>query len=243
MIGTKFGELTILDLDYEKTKTNYRHGPWMKCKCSCGTEKSIVVHHLISGHTVSCGCYGRKKSTKDLTGKKFVKLTAQYPTDKRDASGSVIWNCKCECGNEILVSSRDLLRKHVMSCGCLMSKNEEKISKLLSKYNVNYKTQYKINDLINPHTNGKLRFDFAIFDNNNHIIMFIEYDGFQHFHVCNFSRNKEAMQKRFERQQKCDYAKNEYCKNNGFSLLRIPYTYEGEIEELIIGALKEKGVI
>lgn len=241
MIGTKFGELTVLGIDYKKSK-KYHH-VYLKCKCSCGVKKSVYASHLKSGDTISCGCYRKKTSAIDLTGKKFVRLTVQYPTDQRNKWGSIIWNCKCDCGNETLVTSRNLLRGHVTSCGCLKSKNEERIKKLLSKHNIKYESQYSINDLINPHTDGKLRFDFAIYDNNNHVIMFIEYDGVQHFEICNFSGNEEAMKKIFEKQQKCDNVKNEYCKRNGFSLLRIPYTHENHVEEIILSALKEKGVI
>jgi len=33
--------------------------------------------------------------------------------------GSVMWCCKCDCGNEPIVSSNDLIREHTRSCGCL----------------------------------------------------------------------------------------------------------------------------
>ena len=56
---------------------------------------------------------------KDLTGQRFGKLTAVHATDKRADQGSLVWLCRCDCGNEKEVSSKRLLRGKVRSCGCL----------------------------------------------------------------------------------------------------------------------------
>lgn len=37
----------------------------------------------------------------------------------RSKNGSVLWKCRCECGNECVVSSNDLKKQHTQSCGCL----------------------------------------------------------------------------------------------------------------------------
>lgn len=52
----------------------------------------------------------------DLTNKKFGKLKViNYShTDKYR-----MWNCLCECGNKKIVSTRNLNRGNVKSCGCL----------------------------------------------------------------------------------------------------------------------------
>lgn len=56
----------------------------------------------------------------DLTGQIFGRLTVLYKTEKRK-NGSVIWHCKCECGNECDISAGNLTRttKPTRSCGCL----------------------------------------------------------------------------------------------------------------------------
>ena len=56
---------------------------------------------------------------KDITNQKFHRLTALYPTDKRDSDRSVIWHCRCDCGNEIDVSGKRLRQSNTKSCGCL----------------------------------------------------------------------------------------------------------------------------
>lgn len=56
---------------------------------------------------------------KDLTGRRFGKLLVLSPTDRRMDSGSIVWKCKCDCGNGAEVSARRLIRGKVRSCGCL----------------------------------------------------------------------------------------------------------------------------
>ena len=54
---------------------------------------------------------------KDLTGLRIGKLTVVEPTDQRVRS-AVVWRCRCDCGNEILIESRRLKPGVVYSCGC-----------------------------------------------------------------------------------------------------------------------------
>lgn len=59
------------------------------------------------------------KTFKDLTGKKFNKLIAVEPTDKRTPSnGCMVWKCTCDCGNTHFVNSNNLQSSQVKSCGC-----------------------------------------------------------------------------------------------------------------------------
>ena len=54
----------------------------------------------------------------DLTGKKFGKL-AVLEAARKNKNGGFAWKCKCECGNEAIVSAGNLLNGHSKSCGCL----------------------------------------------------------------------------------------------------------------------------
>lgn len=56
---------------------------------------------------------------KDITNKKFGRLTAIRRTDKRDKiTGSIIWECRCDCGNTIYVAANALQAGNTTSCGC-----------------------------------------------------------------------------------------------------------------------------
>jgi hypothetical protein len=73
--------LVVLYLDEEKTKE--KRIPHWVCKCDCGTIKTINGYSLIRGATKSCGCLQREKTSLDITGQHFGKLTALYKTNSR----------------------------------------------------------------------------------------------------------------------------------------------------------------
>lgn len=72
----------------------------------------------------------------DLTGQRFGRLTVIKETNRR-ANGSVLWECKCDCGNTVLVRSNHLRRGGVLSCGCY---NRDIITKHGGKHNPLYHT-------------------------------------------------------------------------------------------------------
>ena len=65
----------------------------------------------------------------DITNQIFGRLTAIRPTAERK-SGSVVWECRCECGNIAFVSVRSLRSGNTQSCGCL---HKEVVKKNFSK--------------------------------------------------------------------------------------------------------------
>jgi hypothetical protein len=54
----------------------------------------------------------------DLENKRFGKLTC-LTSESNSKTKSVIWNCKCDCGNEKKFTASNLIRGHCKSCGCL----------------------------------------------------------------------------------------------------------------------------
>lgn len=63
--------------------------------------------------------------SKDISGKEFGRLTALYPTEKRDAKGYVIWHCICSCGREIDITYNALCYGNIRSCGCQKKEKEQ----------------------------------------------------------------------------------------------------------------------
>lgn len=58
-------------------------------------------------------------NVKDLKGMRFGKLLVLQEEEERHKSGSVLWLCKCDCGNQNIVSSTYLINRDTKSCGCL----------------------------------------------------------------------------------------------------------------------------
>lgn len=118
-------------------------------------------------------------------GDKFGKLTVveydglkkQFSRDKNES-----WYiCQCDCGSPLKsIRGNDLTSGNVISCGCISSKGEQRIKEILEENKISYQTEFTFPDLLNPKTNHRLRFDFAIFDDDS-LVYLIEFDGRQHF--------------------------------------------------------------
>lgn len=55
---------------------------------------------------------------RDLTGYRFGNLTVIDKTEDRQ-DRYCMWRCRCDCGGEILVSTKKLKRGTVTNCGCI----------------------------------------------------------------------------------------------------------------------------
>ena len=74
----------------------------------------------------------RTYTYKDITGRRFHRLVAEYPTDKRDSKGFMVWHCRCDCGNEVDVSYNSLAYANMRSCGCLKKEHDRKLGGFLT---------------------------------------------------------------------------------------------------------------
>ena len=67
----------------------------------------------------------------------------------------------------------------------------------------------------------KLRYDFRIVLKG--AIIYIEYDGAQHYRPVNWCGDLEKATEKFIKCQQHDKIKNDYCKSKKEKLIRIPY--------------------
>lgn len=56
-IGKRFGRLVVIERAEDAINPNGKKSIRYKCKCDCGNEKIVRKGHLVSGKTVSCGCF------------------------------------------------------------------------------------------------------------------------------------------------------------------------------------------
>jgi len=120
------------------------------------------------------------------------------------------------CGHEWEPQPGNFLnRKRCPRCESY-SRAEKIIEEYLININVNHKSQYKFKDCKNIFP---LPFDNAIFNDNNNIILLIEYQGEQHYKpVKHFGGETK-----FKKQVRNDKIKKQFCKINNIPLLIIPY--------------------
>ena len=171
---------------------------------------------LLRGH----GCPG---CLKERIGAKNSKSFEQYIGELKETNPNVICigeyknatthvRHRClDCGHEWDVPPSQVLGGR--GCPkCRTSKGEKAISKWLTSHNIQFETQKKFDDCKDK---KPLPFDFYLPNNN----IAIEYDGYQHFHPIDFWGGD----KQFAERVRHDKIKDQYCKDNNISLIRISY--------------------
>lgn len=243
LTGHKYGRLTVLgQAEHYISPNGFQNTQW-ECLCECGNKVTVSQANLRNGDTQSCGCLFKEKASErfleDLTNQKFGKLTVIDRADNLihpNGSYSVQWNCVCDCGTKVIVTAGNLKNRHTISCGCVSSKNELKIAKILQSLSYEYVPQVNFPDCTDV---GLLRFDFGIYKNNN-LFCLIEYDGEQHYMPVKFNQiTDEEVKKKLIDTQRRDNIKNEYCKTNNIPLLRIPYWEKKNLKKIITEYLIE----
>lgn len=100
-----------------------------------------------------------------------------------------------------------------------ISKEANIIAGLLRKNKINFSVEKTFDDL-KSHKGKLLRFDFAIYDEENNLKCLIEYDSEIHFQRVNHFHKTNS---EFKQAQERDRRKNKYCLINNIPLIRIPY--------------------
>lgn len=232
--GQKFGRWTVL----EKVGKDKNNNVLWKCLCACGTIGIHTTHKLLSGGSLSCGCYKRERTHercfKSLVGKRFGKLLVLEQVEDHiypDGSHRTKYKCLCDCNNIVEVLSCSLV-SGTSSCGCLKSTGELKISQILRENGIDFKQQKSYRDLLSD-KGRRLRFDFYIPEKN----YLIEYDGPYHYRSTG---RIWCTENHVKKTQYHDRLKNKYCKKNSIPLIRIPYTHYNELclEDLLLETSK-----
>lgn len=115
LVGQKFGKLTVISLNEEESKNGILI--W-NCKCECGNLFKARGGNLKNGKAKHCGCSKSEfpNNFKDLTGQRYGRLVVIGL--KHHSYKKIQWLCKCDCGNETVVTTGNLKRGNVKSCGC-----------------------------------------------------------------------------------------------------------------------------
>lgn len=212
MTNQVFGTWKVIQKTEPKTK-NTSNSTWWECECTiCKAKKTFNGSELRLNRVKQCShkTLPVKKlfgAIKDETGKKYGKLTVK--SFAYVYNNCAYWNCVCECGNHLIIRGNHLRTNKVKSCGCVNSWKELEIKKFLENNHIIFKQQYIFKNLKDK---NYLRFDFALFNQNNELIGLIEYNGQQHYEVNNpFNHNGEL--------QKHDAMKINYCKQYNIPLL------------------------
>ena len=110
--GNKYGKLTVIDRG-----ENDSHGKarWY-CQCECGNTILARGSDLRSGKIKTCGC-SSLKAENSIIGQRFGRLEVIECAGRSD-SKKLLYKCKCDCGNQIIVIGQNLKNGNTQSCGC-----------------------------------------------------------------------------------------------------------------------------
>lgn len=231
LAGTTKGVWKIIER--APSRENDRNAYW-KCQCTiCGKEFESSTaninrrNHDYCDHQGSAGLSKGGRNPSLSAGMTFGKLTV------KEYLGDRLWKCQCSCGR-FTKKRTDLLtmgKAYACPVCCGVSKGEAKLYDLLTNMGINFEQQKTFDTCRFKDTNALAKFDFFLTDLN----ILIEYNGEQHYHYrADNSWNNEG---HFKATQNRDEQKIEWCKQNNFPLLIIPYTDFNILDE---GYLQEK---
>lgn len=225
-------EYTVVDKYInDSTKITLRHN-------DCGYEWKVIPSSFLQG-TRCPKCQHRSyiKTNKEIVQEVCNLVKDEYTVLEKYKGGEVkILFRHNKCGYEYYVKPNNFRNgRRCPNCSLPHTPHTEKhIAKLLKKMDIDFETQKTFADCINPKTNKKLRFDFAIYSNNKNLFCLLEYDGKQHFEPVKFFGGKKSL----ALNQYRDNIKNDYCRQNNIKLIRIPYWDFSNLEEILQNNLR-----
>ena len=219
LTGQRFGLLTVVEPAESFILKNGKPRTRWLCKCDCGNQTISTTPSLRDGSTISCGCERKKRAAAARTkimenenGKRYGNLLI---TNVFRKEGRTCVDFICDCGTRGTTKLEYLKNGHTCSCGCKKndSKMEKECNEILNKTDLIFARQYTFSDC---KYKQRLQFDFAIFNNENELILLIECQGIQHY---------IPQPNGFGDQQReiTDPLKKEYCKEHNIPLREIKY--------------------
>lgn len=230
-IKNRCAELDLIFIDrYIKNQET-----WITFKCKNHLDKgaqNIAWDHLKKCAVGCAYCTGRYKTTQDFIDE------MQYINPKIEIIGEYTGSenriqCRCKiCEHKWSPIGRSL--KYGQGCPmCTSSKGEMRVKQFLDSNKIEYIPQKTFDDCT---CKGRLKFDFYLIKYN----ILIEFDGIQHYQPVDFAnKGEEWANESFKLNQIRDKIKNDYCKNNGIKLIRIPYYEFNNIETILTSEISD----
>lgn len=200
-------------------------------KCKCGKTYDSTFYEYLMGKRCRI-CKNKAYYPKEQYSDEYKKLYVEskgYKVKKLKTYGKKMI-LECPEGVEVLITFTDFRwdgRRCNRKCTkCGKSSGEVSIYQYAKRNNINYEPHYKISDC---KYYGILEFDCALFDNKGILKYIIEYDGQNHFREISIYGGKKGLLEIQER----DKIKNQFCRENKISLIRIPYWERHNIDEIL----------
>ena len=201
-------------------KTRVRHN-------ICGHEYKATPNHFFKGRRCpECWFASRRMTQEEFESKVYDVFKDEYTVlGEYVTSTDSIEMRHNTCGHTYSTMPPTVMRGS--GCPrCRSSKGERAIAQYLDEKNISYSEEHSFPDLKDKQV---LRYDFAIYDDNNKLVLLIEFDGAQHFEKYWSESSIEGLLKRQSR----DTEKDNYADWKGVPIIRIPYTEINNIEQIL----------
>lgn len=203
--------------------TNENRAPWSVHCRKCGYTQRRGMDTLWHNRAMTADEVPQNKID-DMTGKYFGDLFVSRRVGS-DSQSRSLYECICSCGNIEIVRTDNLrgYKSHGARLACRnclhkASNGERWVKSKLDLLKIPYSQEYIFKDLMGD--GSYLRFDFALLNKNHQPYALIEFQGEQHYRPVSVWGGQEQ----FEKQQRYDNLKREYCKKKGIKLIEISYT-------------------
>jgi len=128
-IGNTYGQLRILSV-----VGVVNHAMRVNCVCSCGSETTVKLTHVLAGYVKSCGCLAKLKNPEQYIGKRYGSYYVKAIVDDPSRMGRAVAECVCDCSNIRKVKISNLLSGAIVSCGCAKRTRDGLTSKNYRKF-------------------------------------------------------------------------------------------------------------
>ena len=203
---------------YDYSKVDYKTA---KTKVEIICPKHGSFFQKPNDHLSRKGCIECGKEIKSLTTETFVEKAKLIHENKYDYSKVNYKNNKTKV--EIICPKHGSFfqkpNDHLLNHGCPIcksSKGETLIRNYLTDNNIKFQEQYTFDDCKNKY---KLRFDFAVLNEDNAVECLIEYQGIQHYESVEIFGGEDGFIERVHN----DEIKREFCKNNNIKLIELKF--------------------
>lgn len=228
--------------DYSNIPTEFTNATWITINCNQhGPFSQKARTHCVGSGCPTCAAAAREAtaySSKRHTLQQFIEKAKATHGEYYDYSSTVYAGqmkkltvvCPKHGPFEIVANN------HIHGTGCAKckkSRGETIIEQWLITHNVQYVAQKSFPDLVLPDCikiTNRPKYDFFIQSLNT----LIEFDGKQHIQPVRFRGITENEAERLHnRTLLSDSIKDNYAKEHGFTLVRIPHTKIKEIPQIL----------
>lgn len=121
----RFGRLVVQERVQDRIQPSGQHCAMWSCICDCGSRCIVSAPNLKKGHTQSCGCLQKERTSAshldDLSGQIFGNVVVlERAGSYQSPNGAVapLWLCQCSCGQRFTAHGSSLRSGATQSCGC-----------------------------------------------------------------------------------------------------------------------------